>query len=100
MNNHDYDMLKNIETRFKTTMIGSLAKFEEYFGYLWEDDNKNRLEYEKLWEQTRNAILNNGNNQLRLALDELYAHLASRSSKSTFQEKYKYKFYFNNGDQQ
>lgn len=100
MNSYDYDMLKKIETRFKTTMIGSLAKFEEYFGQLWEEDNKNRLEYEELWEQTRDSILNNGNNQLRLALDELAAYFASRSNKPAFKEKYRYKFNFNNGDQQ
>ena len=100
MNNEDYDILKMIETRLKTTMIGSLAKFEEYFGHLWEENNKNQLEYEGLWEQTRNAILNNGNNQIRLALDELAAHFVSKSPKPTFREKYKYKFYFNNnGDE-
>jgi hypothetical protein len=88
-----------METRLKTTMIGSLAKFEEYFGYLWEEDNKNRLEYERLWDQTRNAILNNGNNQIRLALDELEEHFSDGPRQSTFREKYKYKFYFNNGDQ-
>lgn len=100
MNNNDYDMLKNIETRLKTTMIGSLAKFEEYFGHLWEEDNSKSLEYERLWDQTRNAILNNGNNQIRLALDELSSHFISKSpQRPTFKEKYRYKFYFNNGDQ-
>lgn len=96
MNSYDYDMLKKIETRFKTTMIGSLAKFEEYFGQLWEEDNKKRLEYEELWEQTRDAILNNGNNQLRLALDELSAHFAAQNPKPIVKEKYRYKFNFNN----
>jgi hypothetical protein len=100
--NHN-DILDSMETRFKTTMIGSLAKFEEYFGDLWENNNKNRLEYEKLWEQARNAILNNGNHQMRLALDELFDYLeygpAGRNAK-TFKEKYRYKFYFNNGDNQ
>jgi hypothetical protein len=100
MDNNDYDMLKNIETRLKTTMIGSLAKFEEYFGHLWEDNNSKRLEYERLWDDTRNAILNNGNNQIRLALDELYSHFISKSPRPIFKEKYRYKFNFNNdGDQ-
>jgi hypothetical protein len=99
MNNDQNEILKNIETRLKTTMIGSLAKFEEHFGYLWEEDNKNRLEYERLWDQTRNAILNNGNNQIRLALDELEEYFSDSPRQATFREKYKYKFYFNNGDQ-
>ena len=82
-------------------MIGSLAKFEEYFGHLWEDDNSKRLEYERLWDQARNAILNNGNNQIRLALDELSSHFIANAKepRSNFREKYRYKFYFNNGDQ-
>lgn len=99
MNNDQNEILKNIETRLKTTMIGSLAKVEEYFGHLWEEDNNNRLEYERLWDQTRNAILNNGNNQIRLALDELEEYFLDRSPRPSFREKYKYKFYFNNGDQ-
>jgi hypothetical protein len=103
MNNYNEELMKNIETRFKTTMIGSLAKFEEYFGDLWEEDNRNRLKYEKLWDQARNAILNNGNNQMRIALDELEDYFSMQSPKQlTFREKYRYKFYFNNnndGDQ-
>lgn len=100
MNNED--MLNFIETRIKTTMIGSLAKFEQHFGNLWEEDNNKRLEYEKLWDQARNAILNNGNHQIRLALDELVDYLEQhcpRQNKRTFREKYRYKFYFNNGDE-
>jgi hypothetical protein len=102
MNNDSHDIIKDMETRLKTTMIGSLAKFEEYFGYLWEEDNKNRLEYEKLWEEARNAILNNGNNQIRLALENLTDFLEDnrRGPKTTFREKYRYKFYFKNGDDQ
>ena len=99
MNNDQNEILKNMETRLKTTMIGSLAKFEEHFGYLWEEDNKNRLEYDRLWDQTRNAILNNGNNQIRLALDELEDYFSDSPRQNAFREKYKYKFYFNNGDQ-
>ena len=102
MNNKDYDLLKDIETRFKTTMIGSLAKFEQYFGHLWDNDSDEALEYEKLWDQARNAILNNGNNQIRLALDDLSDHLISNSKPSkpsNFREKYRYEFYFNkNGE--
>jgi hypothetical protein len=102
MNNQDDDILQFIETRIKTTMIGSLAKFEQYFGYLWEENSSKRLEYEELWEQARNAILNNGNHQIRLALDELVDFLENnppKQNRKTFREKYRYKFYFNNGDQ-
>ena len=70
-------LMKNIERKFKTTMIGSLAKFEEEFGYLWgHDKNESNLTAEEVewrdrWEDARTEVLNNGNNQLRAALEEI-----------------------------
>jgi hypothetical protein len=82
---------QNILTkRFQTTMIGSLFQFEESFGYLWgqDKDDKDLTESEKRfklkWEDTRNQILNNGNNQLRKCLSDL---------KRTQETKYSYKFH-------
>lgn len=94
--NTQEDLLEEIETRIKTTMIGSLAQFEKHFGYLWQNDHANRQKYEDLWEDTRNNILNNGNNQIRLALKSLGDFLYQKP----FQNKYHYKFYFkdNKGD--
>jgi hypothetical protein len=86
------DVLDDIFKRFQTTIIGSLARFEENFGYLWENDNENSRAYYKLWQQTRNSVLNNGNNQARLALDELEDFLIDKTSSKY---KYHYKFYFN-----
>lgn len=69
---------KNILTkRFQTTMIGALYEFEENFGYLWglDKDDKQLTEQEQRfrlkWENTRNEILNNGNNQLRKCVSDL-----------------------------
>jgi hypothetical protein len=64
-------IINDIETRLKTTMIGSLARFEQSFGHLWEEPGPDQQEYLDLWEYTRNSILNNGNKQIRLALDNL-----------------------------
>jgi hypothetical protein len=86
------ELLNYISKRFQTTMIGSLAKFEESFGYLWEDDSKNGDHYYDIWQETRNSILNNGNHQMRVALDELSEYLYDKKSKY----KYHYKFYFDN----
>ena len=94
MNNDD--MLYNIEKRLKTTMIGSIAKFEEFFGHLWEDENPNIDHYYKLWEQARTSILNNGNNQIRLALNELSDYLYNRRNSPTVKQQYHYKFNFRN----
>jgi hypothetical protein len=69
---------KNILTkRFQTTMIGALFEFEQNFGYLWGQEKKdNELtnseeKFRLIWEDTRNQILNNGNNQLRKCLSDL-----------------------------
>lgn len=89
------DLINSISKRFQTTMIGALAKFEESFGYLWDDDTENARAYFKIWQQTRNNILNNGNHQLRSALDELEEYLYNKEKGY----KYHYKFYFNNNRQ-
>lgn len=76
--NHSRSQLtRHIETKMKTTMIGALAKFEENFGSLWGhglDDSELtdvQRQYKELWNLTRTEILNNGNNQLRAAKDEI-----------------------------
>jgi hypothetical protein len=87
MNQEQQDILNK---RFQTTMIGSIYEFEENFGYLWgqEKDDQDLTESEKRfrlkWENTRNQILNNGNNQLRKCIKDL----SDRGS-----TKYNYKFY-------
>jgi hypothetical protein len=89
--------MKNIytvlEKRLQTTMIGALYEFEQSFGYLWGQDKdiKNLTEQEQRfrlkWEDTRNQILNNGNNQLRKCINEL----------SNTNQRYSYKFYNRKG---
>jgi hypothetical protein len=86
---HQQQIINDIETRLKTTMIGSLARFEQSFGHLWEEPGPDQQEYIDLWEYTRNSILNNGNKQIRLALENL---------SSCFYKSYKTKqtYHFNN----
>lgn len=84
MNNTDKQILKNIETRLKTIMIGGLSRFEKSFGYLWNAEDEPNTEQEELmrdkWEDTRTDLLNHANNQIRLALDELsnYIHYKNK----------------------
>ena len=92
----DDDIYANVEKKIQTTMIGALAKFEENFGYLWgidknEDLTEKELYFSNLWEKTRVAILNNGNNQLRNVLADLDKFFQQSSPKT----KYHYKFYMN-----
>lgn len=75
---HSKSMLKkHVETKFKTTMIGALSKFEELFGSLWghglreEELSEQQLQFRDSWQLARTEILNNGNNQLRAAQSEI-----------------------------
>jgi hypothetical protein len=69
--------IDNITKKFNTTMIGAIAEIEKCFGELWgygkEEDqlNKNKREWRKRFTLLRTAILNNGNNQLRAAINEV-----------------------------
>lgn len=68
-------LMTNIDKKFNTTMIGALAKFEQMFGHLWGHGKakltEKEQEYKDIWESTRTQILDNGNNQKRIALDEI-----------------------------
>ena len=67
----------NVKKKFDTTMIGALARFEEYFGALWgmgldeHELNPEEQIWRERWELVRKEVLDNGNNNLRAALDEI-----------------------------
>lgn len=69
-------LMKNIEKKFKTSMIGSLARCEQFLGELWgygsdEPLNKEQQHYYDIWQNLRTEILNHCNSQLRAAMDEI-----------------------------
>lgn len=74
---------KIISTKIRTSFIGALAQFEENFGFLWgqgklEDSlTEEEKEMRTLWDQTRTAVLNNGNTQLRASQNEIANHVVS-----------------------
>ena len=88
------DQKQLLMKRFQTTMIGALFEFEKTFGYLWgqskeiEDLTDRETEFNDLWEDVRNRILNNGNKQLRKAIVDL----------SECDTRYKYNFYTKKGE--
>jgi len=89
---NNVQIINQIETRIKTTMIGSLARFEEAFGELLEQSDK----YSDLWYDVRTKILNNGNHQIRLATEELEDFIyRMKNNPNAIDTKfeYKYKFY-------
>lgn len=84
-------IIQEIEKRFKTLMIGSISRFEQSFGYLWnhghEPTNNKEEFFRDKWEDLRYDLLNHGNNQMRLAVSELSSYLNNES-------KYTYKYNF------
>lgn len=78
---------KHITTKFRTTMIGTLAIIEEQWGYLWghglpeEELTDSQSDARKEWEVIRTEILNNGNNQMRAALAEIEQYTVKYNKK-------------------
>ena len=65
----NYQTREEVKKRILTTTIGSLARFEKYFGFIW-GQNKDYLTPQEeqmldLWEEARHEILNLGNKQMR-----------------------------------
>lgn len=89
-NKRKTDKLKNILiTKLKTSFIGAIARFEEFFGELWghgkhfSELSEKQKEFRKIWEDCRNSILTNGNNQIRgieSELDNTYSYNFKRGS--------------------
>lgn len=70
-------LLNNIVKKFNTTTIGSLAIFEEIFGFLWghgipyNDLSEEEKEWRESWAEARTKILDLGNSNLRAAQSEI-----------------------------
>jgi len=70
-------LLNNLKKKFNTTIIGSLAVFEEIFGHLWghglpyDQLTDEQKELHQAWKQARTRILDSGNSNLRAAQSEL-----------------------------
>jgi hypothetical protein len=68
---------RQVETRLRTTLIGSLAAFEAAFGHLWgvgkphSELTKDEAALRLLWERCRTGILDKGNDQIRGARKDL-----------------------------
>jgi hypothetical protein len=74
---HKKRLIANIEKKFRTAMIGTLARCEEQLGFLWGHGkdfsilDKNQREFRVVWDNLRTEILNHCNNQLRAAIEEI-----------------------------
>jgi hypothetical protein len=76
-------LLNNIKKKFDTTIIGSLAAFEEKFGDLWghgldyEELDEDQVYWREAWINARSKILDNGNANLRAAQNEIAQYTLS-----------------------
>ncbi len=70
------NLRKSVSTKIRTTMIGALSVFEDYFGYLWgcgqeRELTPNEEKFFQMWEDARAEILDKGNSNLRGAEEEI-----------------------------
>lgn len=76
MNRYQEKIINDTETRLRTIMIGSLSRIENTFGHLWnhgsDPTSSSQEKFAQQWEDLRLEILNHGNNQIRLAINDLY----------------------------
>lgn len=91
MNQKQNKLIKDMEKKCTTIMIGAIARFEEVFGYLWDDDNEQADKYYDMWQQTRHDILNFGNHHIRDATESLYKYFLNNKDSH---KEYSYEFRF------
>lgn len=98
MNQYELDkLIVSIEKKFQTTTIGSLARIENYFGFLW-GHNEDMITIEQsdnrqIWQDLRDDILDHGNYQMRAALTDLRKFIQEENkSKIVFTESYNTKY--------
>jgi hypothetical protein len=89
MNRNKKGIIQQISKRFETTIIGSLVRFEESFGYLWGLDSNKPLtakeqDFLDMWEILRTSILNHGNNQMRMALDDIINYIEDENQQNKY----------------
>ena len=98
MNKHENRLIKDVEKKCTTIMIGSLARFEENFGYLWEKESGHQDKFDDLWQQTRNDILNFGNHHIRSVVEELYKYFLDQAERQNYKYHYELRFDNKKGD--
>ena len=76
-------LLNILKKKFDTTIIGSLAAFEESFGELWghglpdNELDEDQLYWKDVWMETRSKVLDNGNSNSRAAQNEISQYTLS-----------------------
>ena len=90
MNQKQNKLIKDIEKKCTTIMIGSLARMENSFGHLWDNEDEKGDEYYNLWQKTRHDILNFGNNQVRDTIENMYKFFIEEKNKTGYQYEFRF----------
>lgn len=96
-------LTNNVEKRFQTTMIGSLARIEEYLGFVW-GHNQDMLSVQQadnrqVWQDLRDDILDHCNYQMRGALTDIRKYLQEEAKEQvTFTSTYSKRNLQNQGE--
>lgn len=93
MNKAETKLIKDIEKKCTTIMIGSIARFEKTFSHLWDSDTAKSDAYYDTWQETRHDILNFGNYQIREAMENLYQYFIEKKKSN---KQYSYEFHVKN----
>lgn len=69
-------LVQSLSTFLKTAFIGALDHFERGFGKIWGfkkngENTEGEKKWKAIWEEVRNQILTNGNNQIRAMIKKL-----------------------------
>ena len=77
----DIDIVYSIQKKFQTSMIGSLARIEDYLGFMWGHDKDlisiEQSDNRQIWNELREEILDYSNYQMRSALNDLKKFVAN-----------------------
>lgn len=91
MNQSQNKLMKDIEKKCTTIMIGSIARFEKNFKHLWDDDNPEADDYYDLWQQTRHDILNFGNFHIREAIENVFKYFMRNTNNNQYSYEFRFK---------
>jgi len=69
---------ENIIRNIKTTMIGAIDVVEKKMGFLWSGNNQDAQFMQKTFLEIRKSILDNGNNQIKLAEEEIDGYMVEK----------------------
>ena len=69
------ELADSIEKKFKTSMIGSLSRIEDYLGFVWGHEKDmlsvQQADNRQIWQDLRDDILDHCNYQMRAALNDI-----------------------------